>query len=85
MVVAVLWFGVLLCCLQTWMTGWMTAVIDGNINSSLYQKILKENAQPTFRALKLNLGYAVRQWSKTHTKATFGWHKKTQKKDFPMT
>ena len=39
------------------------AVIDGTMNSALYQKILKENVRPSVRdlKLKLHLGFAAGQ------------------------
>ncbi len=46
--------------------GWL-AIIDGTMNSALYQKILKENVRPSVCDLKLkHLGYAAGHWSQTH-------------------
>ncbi|KAF7641127.1 hypothetical protein LDENG_00292770 [Lucifuga dentata] len=50
------------------------AVIDGTMNSALYQKILKENVRPSVRDLKLK-----RTW---HTsKSTSEWLKNKQNED----
>jgi len=44
------------------------AVIDGTMNSALYQKILKENVQPSVRDLKLKRTWVMQkgQWSEAH-------------------
>ncbi len=44
--------------------GWL-AIIDGTMNSALYQKILKENVSLWPQA-QAHLGYAAGQWSQTH-------------------
>ncbi len=44
--------------------GWL-AIIDGTMNSSLYQKILKENVSLWPQA-QAHLGSAAGQWSQTH-------------------
>ncbi len=42
-------------------------IIDGTMNSELYQKILKDNVQPSvWPQAQAHLGYAVGQWSQTH-------------------
>ncbi len=44
------------------------AVINGTMNSAVYQKILKDNVRPSVRDLKLKRTWVLQQgqWSKTH-------------------
>ena len=56
------------------------AVIDGTMNSALYQKILKENVQPSVPDLKLKGTWVLLDNDPKHTsKFTSGWFKKNKK------
>ena len=54
------------------------AVIDGTINSAVYQKILKANVRPSVRALKLKRSWVMQQDNdpKHTSKSTSEWLKK---------
>ena len=58
------------------------AVIDGTMNSALYQKILKENVQPSVRDLKLKCTWVMQQDNdpKHTSKSTSEWLKKPKMK-----
>ncbi len=43
------------------------AIVDGTMNSALYQKILKKNMRPSvYPQAQVHLSYAAGQWSQTH-------------------
>ncbi len=54
------------------------AIIDGNMNSALYQKILKEKIQPSVCDLKLKHTWVMQQDNdpKHTSKSTSEWLKK---------
>ncbi len=54
------------------------AIIDGTMNSALYQKILKENIQPSVYDLKLKRTWVMQQDNdlKHISKSTSEWLKK---------
>uniref|UniRef100_A0AAY4D9A2 Transposase n=1 Tax=Denticeps clupeoides TaxID=299321 RepID=A0AAY4D9A2_9TELE len=56
------------------------AVIDGTLNSTVYQKILKENVRPSVRQLKLKQSWVLQQDNdpKHTSKSTSEWLKKNQ-------
>ena len=56
------------------------AVIDGKMNSAVYQKILKENIRPSVCALKLKHSWILQQDNdpKHISKSTSEWLKKKQ-------
>ncbi len=56
------------------------AIIDGTMNSALYQKILKENVRPSVCDLKLKRTWVMQQDNdQKHTsKSTSEWHKKNK-------
>ncbi|KAF7670306.1 hypothetical protein LDENG_00272020 [Lucifuga dentata] len=58
------------------------AVIDGTMNSALYQKILKENVRPSVRDLKLKRTWVMQQDNdpKHTSKSTSEWLKKNKMK-----
>lgn len=58
------------------------AVIDGTMNSALYQKILKENVRPSVRDLKLKRIWVLQQDNdpKHTSKSTSEWLKKNKMK-----
>uniref|UniRef100_A0A803JRB0 N-acetylgalactosaminidase, alpha- n=1 Tax=Xenopus tropicalis TaxID=8364 RepID=A0A803JRB0_XENTR len=58
------------------------AVIDGTMNSTVYQKIPKENVRPSVRQLKLKRSWALQQDNdpKQTSKSTSEWLKKNKMK-----
>uniref|UniRef100_A0A803KDU4 Transposase n=1 Tax=Xenopus tropicalis TaxID=8364 RepID=A0A803KDU4_XENTR len=58
------------------------AVIDGTMNSTVYQKILKENVRPSVRQLKLKRSWVLQQDNdpKHTSKSTSEWLKKNKMK-----
>ncbi len=56
------------------------AIIDGNMNSALYQKILKENVQPSVCDIKLKHTWVMQQDNnpKHTSKSTSEWLKKNK-------
>ncbi len=56
------------------------AIIDGTMNSALYQKILKENVQPSVCGLKLKRTWVMQQDNdpKHTSKSTSEWLKKNK-------
>ena len=58
------------------------AIIDGTMNSALYQKILKENVRPSVRDLKLKHTWVMQQDNdpKHASKSTSEWLKKNKMK-----
>lgn len=56
------------------------AVIDGIMNSGVYQKILKENVRPSVRALKLKRSWIMQQDNdpKHTSKSTSEWLRKSK-------
>ncbi|KAG2461297.1 TCB1 transposase, partial [Polypterus senegalus] len=60
------------------------AVIDGTMNSTVYQKILKENVRPSVRQLKLKRSWVLQQDNdpKHTSKSTSEWLKKNKMKTF---
>ncbi len=56
------------------------AIIDGTMNSALYQKIMKENVQPSVCDLKLKLNWVMQQDNdlKNTSKTTSEWLKKNK-------
>ena len=58
------------------------AVIDGHMNSALYQKILKENVRPSVQDLKLKRTWVMQQDNdpKHTSKSTSEWLKKPKMK-----
>ncbi len=56
----------------------LIAIIDGTMNSALYQKILKENVRPSVCDLKLNRTWVLQQDNdpKHTSKSTSEWLKK---------
>ncbi len=60
-------------------TGWL-AIIDGTMNSALYQKILKENVRPSVCDLKLKHTWVMQQDNdlKHTSKSTSEWLKKNK-------
>ena len=58
------------------------AVINGNMNSAVYQKILKENVRPSVRDLKLKRTWVLQQDNdpKHTSKSTSEWLKKNKMK-----
>ncbi|KAF7645946.1 hypothetical protein LDENG_00195770 [Lucifuga dentata] len=58
------------------------AVIDGTMNSALYQKILKENVRPSVRDLKLKRTWVMQQDNdpKHTSKSTSEWLKQNKMK-----
>ena len=58
------------------------AVINGNMNSLVYQKILKENVRPSVRELKLKRTWVLQQDNdpKHTSKSTTEWLKKNKMK-----
>ncbi len=59
--------------------GWL-AIIDGTMNSALYQKILKENVRPSVCDLKLKCTWVMQQANdpKHTSKSTSEWLKKNK-------
>ncbi len=59
--------------------GWL-AIIDGTMYSALYQKILKENVQPSVCDLKLKRNWVMQQdnYPKHTSKSTSKWLKKNK-------
>jgi hypothetical protein len=61
----------LLCCLRAW----TAAIIDGKINSQVYQYILQENLRQSVCQLKLNRSWVMQQENnpKHRSKSTIEW------------